>query len=317
MTAVARPLLTGVALLLAVSALLFTGVEVLPGDVATQVLGQNATPERVEVLRRQLSLDDPAPVRWARWVGGALTGDLGESATTGRSVSALIGPYARNTAVLAGLAACGVVVLALGLGVLAGRQEGGPVDTTLSAAALVTVSVPDFVLAGLLVAGPALALGWLPAVSLVPADGSPLDRPEILVLPVLSVTVVGGAFAARLVRAVVVDAYRAPHVEAVRLAGVPERQVLTRHVLPSVVGPLAQVLAFTVPYLVGGTVVVERVFSYPGLGSLLVEQVAQRDAPVVEAVGLLLAGVVVLAFVLADLVTAASSPQRRTVRGAS
>lgn len=304
--------------MLAVSALLFTGVEVLPGDVANQVLGQHATAERVAALRQELSLDDPAPLRWARWVGGLLTGNLGESLTTGRPVSALIGPHARNTAVLAALAFCGVVVLALGVGVLAGRQEGRPADSALSAAALTAVSVPGFVLAGLFVAGPALALGWFPALSLVPSGGSPLDRPEILVLPALSVAVVGGAFAARLVRAVVAvvaDAYRGPHVEAARLAGVPERRVLTRHVLPSVTGSLAQVLAFTVPYLVGGTVVVERVFSYPGLGSLLVLQVAQRDAPVVEAVGLLLAGVVVLAFVLADAVTAMSAPERRALRG--
>jgi peptide/nickel transport system permease protein len=315
--AAVRSLLIGLALLLIVSVLLFTGVEVLPGDVATQILGQNATPERVELLRQQLSLDDPAPLRWARWVGGVLSGDLGESATTGSSVSALLVPAARNTAVLAGFAFFGVVLLALGLGVLAGRQEGRPGDAALSTAALVAVSVPEFVLAGLLVTGPALAWRWLPAVSLVPSGGSPLDRPEILVLPVLSIAVVGGAFAARLVRAVVADAYRAPHVEAVRLAGVSERRVLTRHVLPSVVGPLAQVLAFTVPYLVGGTVVVERLFSYPGLGSLLVQQVAQRDAPVVEAVGLTLAGVVVLAFVLADLVSALSALPRQAVGGAS
>lgn len=301
-----------VVLLLVVSVLLFAAVELLPGDVATQILGANATPDRVATLRGELSLDEPAHVRYGRWLGGVLRGDLGQAATTDRSVAATIGDRLANTAVLAGLAIVAIAVVAVGAGVVTGRRDGGPVDVSVSMTTLIAVSLPEFVVAGLLVAGVAFGLGWFPAVSLIPADGTALDRPEILVLPVVSLAIVGGAFGARLIRAVVADASRLPHVEAARLAGLPERRVLWRHLLPSAAGPIAQVLAFMVPYLIGGTVVVERVFSYPGLGTLLVEQVRQRDAPVVEAIGLLLAFAVVVGFLLADLVGVLASPAQRT-----
>lgn len=304
-------LTSAAALLLVVSALLFAAVEVLPGDVATAILGQDATPERLTTLRQELSLDEPAPVRFGSWLAGLARGDLGEAATTDRSVAETIGDRAVNTAVLAGAAFAVVAVIALGLGVGAGRREGSAADTGISATALAVVSLPEFVVAGVLVAGVALRLGWLPAVSLVPAGGTPLDRPEILVLPVVSLALVGGAFGARLIRAVVADVCRSPHVEAARLAGLRERAVLTHHILPPAAGPIAQVLAFVVPYLIGGTVVVEQVLSYPGLGTLLVEQVNQRDAPVVEAIGLLLAAAVVAAFAVADLVGHLFSPRHR------
>lgn len=302
--AVARRVAGAAVVLLAVSALLFAAVDLLPGDVATHVLGQSATPERVAALREQLDLGDPAPLRYLRWLGDLLTGDLGTTATSGRTVADVVGDRLANTALLGGLAFLAMAVTAVGLGTAAGRRAGSAADTALSAAAVVAVSLPEFVVAGLLVAGVALGLGWFPAVSLVPAGTTPLDRPEILVLPVLALAVVGGAFGARLVRAVVADAARSPHVEAARLAGLPERVVVRRHLLPPAAGPIAQVLAFMVPYLVGGTVVVERVFSYPGLGSLLVEQVRARDAPVVLAVGLVIAAAVVVAFAIADLVSA-------------
>lgn len=307
-----RRLAGAAVVLVVVSAVLFAAVELLPGDVATQILGQNATPERVAALRDELSLDEPAPVRYARWLGGVVRGDLGEAATSDRSVRETIGARLANTAILAGLAFATLAVGAVGLGVLAGRRVGGRLDVGVSTAALAAVSLPEFVVAGLLVSGVALGLGWLPAVSLVPIGGTPLDRPEILVLPVVSLAVVGGAFGARLIRAVVADAGHLPHIEAARLAGLSEAKVVWRHLLPAAAGPVAQVLAFMVPYLVGGTVVVERVFSYPGVGMLLVEQVGQRDAPVVEAIGLLLAAAVVAGFLVADLVGVLTSLARRT-----
>lgn len=296
--------------LLFVSALLFGAVEVLPGDTATQILGPNATPERVTALREELSLDEPAAMRYLRWLGGILAGDLGEAARTDLTVAETIGSRLGNSAVLAALAFVVLAVLAVGIGVLTGRREGSVVDVVGSTAALVAVALPEFVVAGLLVTGVALGAGVLPAVSLVPPGGTPLDRPEILVLPVASLAVVGGAFGARLIRVVVVDAARLPHVEAARLAGVTEGRVLWRHLLPSAAGPVAQALAFLVTYVVGGTVVVEQAFSYPGGGSLLVEQVRQRDAPVVAAIGLLLAVTVTVGFTVADLV-AFNGSQRR------
>ncbi len=303
--AAVRRLAVAALTLTAVSALLFAAVELLPGDVATHILGPHATPERVATLRAQLDLDSPAPLRYGRWLAGVATGDLGSAAVTGRAVTDVIGDRLANTAVLAGAAFVAIAVIAIGLGTAAGRRTGSPADSGISTVTLVALSTPEFVVAGLLVAGVAFGLGWFPAVSLVPVGTTPLSRPAILVLPVATLTIVGGAFATRLVRAVVAGAAARPHVEAARLAGLPEGQVLRRHLLPTAAAPIAQVLAFMVPYLLGGAVVVERVFSYPGLGSLLVEQVAARDASVVLAIGLLLATAVTVAFALADAVAAA------------
>jgi peptide/nickel transport system permease protein len=182
----------------------------------------------------------------------------------------------------------------------------------LSSVALGAVAVPEFVIAGLFIALLAFGLGWFPAVSLVPLGGSPLDDPVILVLPVLTVATFAGMFGLRLVRAVVADAAVQPAVEAARLAGVAEHRVIRRHLLPTVIGPIVQVLALIVPFLVGGTVVVERVFGYPGLGSLLVDQINARDVTVVETIGLLMASSVILTFLVADVV--ADTHDRRLVR---
>lgn len=312
---VGRRLVGAVLLLLVVSILLFAAVELLPGDVATQILGQNATPERVALLRQELSLDQPAYVRYGRWLDGVLQGDFGAAATTDRTVAETIGARLPNSALMAGLAFGVIAFVAVGLGVASGRRAGGAVDVGVSTTALAAVSLPEFAVAGLLIAGLSFGLGWFPAVSLIPAGGTALDRPEILTLPVASLAIVGAAFGARLIRAVVADAARLPHVEAAHLAGVTDRRVMWRHLLPSAAGPIAQVLAFMVPYLVGGTVVVETVFSYPGIGTLLVDQIRQRDAPVVEAIGLLLAVAVVAGFLVADLVGALGSPSRREPGG--
>lgn len=260
----------------------------------------------------QLSLDESPPVRYGRWLADIVRGDPGDAATTRRSVASTIGDRAVNSAVLASVAFAFIVVVAGGLGTVAALRPNGRLDAVVSIGALVAVSVPEFVLAGLLVAIVALGFGWLPAVSFVPTGGTPFDRVEILVLPVVTLVIFGGAFGARLVRAAVIDAADQPHVEAARLAGLSPLQVLRRHLLPSAGGPIAQVLAFMVPYLIGGTIVVERVFSYPGIGTLLVEQLGQRDAPVVEAIGLSMAVVVIAAFTLADLVGFLVSPRRRS-----
>lgn len=282
----AARLLAALLALLAVSAIIFTAVELLPGDPAAQLLGTYATPERLEAVRGQLGLDDPAPLRYARWLGGVLQGDLGSSIRTDQAVADLIARPALNTAVLAAAAASG--------------------------AALLAVSVPEFVIAALLVSIVALEFGWLPAVSLVPSGGTPLDRPEILVLPVIALAAVGGAYGGRLIRAAVADAARLPHVEAARLAGLPERRVLLRHLLPSAVPATAQILAFTAPFLIGGAVVIERIFAFPGLGSMLVDRIGSHDAPVIEAIALLQAAAMIAAFTIADLIGFFASPARRT-----
>lgn len=309
---VAMRMASAIATLFVVSVILFAAVDLLPGDPAQQILGVNATPERIEEVRRQLNLDDPAPVRYGRWMWGLLQGDLGESVRTGGPVEQIVGRPALNTAILVVVGFGAIVAVALVLSALSGIREGSRLSNVVSLGALGALSVPEFIVAGILIAVVGLELGWLPAVSLVPIGGTPLDRPVILVLPVISLAIVGGAFGARLIRAAVADAARMPHVEAARLSGVPEGRVILRHILPAAIPPTAQVLAFLVPFLVGGAVVIERIFAYPGLGSLLVDRVSLRDAPVIEAVGLLQAAAVILAFQAADVVGFLASPHRRT-----
>ena len=303
-----------VATLLAVSIILFAAVEWLPGDPAQQILGINATPERLDVLREQLNLNDSVPERYGRWLWSTLQGDLGESVRTNQSVEAIIGRPALNTAMLASTAFVAIAVGALLLAALGGMRDGSRTATVISVTALSAVSVPEFIIAGILISVVGLELGWLPAVSLVPSEGTPFSRPEILVLPVISLTIVGGAYGARLIRAAVADAARMPHVQAARLAGLSEARVLVRHLLPSAIPPSVQVLAFMVPFLVGGAVVVERIFAFPGLGSQLVDRITLRDAPVIEAIGLIQAAGVIVAFQIADVIGFLASPERRTTQ---
>ena len=155
----------------------------------------------------------------------------------------------------------------------------------------------------------AFRLDWLSSVSLVPLGGTPLDAPSILILPVATITLVTGSYGLRLVRAVVAEASAQPFVEAARLAGIRETAVLRRHLLPSVAAPTAQVLAFSVPYLIGGTVIIEQVFAYPGLGSLLVDQIGRRDVTVVEAIAMIMTTTVIVGFLIADLVEALAARQ--------
>lgn len=295
------------------SVLLFGAVEVLPGDAARQSLGPTATPSQVRIRREQLGLDRSAPERYRDWIGGLIRGDLGSSLAGQSPVRAIIGDPLRNTLVLAAVALLVITALMLLAGLTAGSRPGSRRDGAVSAASLLVVSLPEFVVAGLLVWIFSWKLDWLPAVSLPPA-GNVLERPSILVLPALSIVLVAGAFAIRLTRAAVADVGQLAHVEAARLQGIPEHRVLLRYVLPSALGPIAQVLAFIVPYLIGGTVVVERFFAYPGIGTLLVDSVGARDYPLVEIIGLLLAAAAVAGLLIADLVGVLANPKLRTAR---
>ena len=304
----AARLLGAVGVLLAVSVVIFVAVEALPGDPATRILGQNATPARLAALRDELGLRRSLLARYLSWLGRAIHGDFGEAATSDRSVWGTIATPLLNTAILAACSFVAIAIVAVVGGVISGRRPGSRIDRVVSGVALGVISLPEFVIAGLLISVFAFRLGWFSSVSLVPLGGNPLDRPSILVLPVATAAAFGGMFGLRLVRAAVAVAVSMPHVDAARVAGLPGHVVMRRHLLPTVAAPIAQVLAFLVPYLVGGTVVIERVFAYPGLGSSLVAQITERDVKVVEAISMIMAAVVVVAFVVAD--TLGSQHQR-------
>lgn len=314
MTALAflvRRLLATAGTLAAVAVVLFAGSEVLPGDGVAASLGPDATVEQIEAERAALGLDRPWPVRLAEWFGGALRFDLGVSSMSGEPVTAIVSEPLGATALLVGITAAITVPLALGLGLACGLRPGGAADRVVSAAAVVAVSIPQFVTAGLLVLLLADLVPLFPAISLPPLGGTPLDRPVILVLPVTALTLFGAAWASRIVRAAVIDADQAPHVEAARLAGLGPWRVTFRHLLPTALPPCVQSFAWLLSGLFGGTAVVEVVFNYPGLSQILVAAVRNHDVAVLEGVGLLLAAIIVFAFVVADLVVIAVDPRLR------
>lgn len=307
----ARRLLATAATLFAVAVVLFAGSEVLPGDVASASLGPDATTEDVERQRAELGLDRPWPLRFAEWAAAALRLDLGTSAMSRESVVDIVGEPLAATALLVGITAAVTVPLAMGIGLISGLRRGGRVDRALSAVSVVAVSIPQFVTAGLLVLVFADLVPVLPAISLPPLGGTPLDRPEILVLPVFALTLFGASWAGRIVRAAVIDADGMPHVEAARLAGLPERVVVFRHLLPAALPPCAHTFAWLLSGLFGGTAVVEIVFNYPGLSQTLVAAVRNHDTAVLEGVGLLLAVIIILSFILADVLVMAVDPRLR------
>ena len=305
------------ATLFVVSILIFAGTEVLPGDAASAVLGRTASPEQLAEMQELMGLDRPAHERYLDWLGGVLTGDLGNSAAgyaAGGEVPIWddIAPKIGNSLTLAGITALLMVPLALVLGVLAAVRAGRTVDHAISLGSLAIISLPEFIIGSLLIL---LFFSWLDVltpVSLVPPGESALARPEALVLPVL--TLLGASLAAsiRMVRAGMLEALNAECVTMARLNGLRERVVVARYALRNALAPSVQVFAQNIQYLVGGIVVTEYLFSYPGLGKELVDAVAIRDVREVQSVALLVAAVYVLLNIVADLLVVLLVPKLRT-----
>jgi peptide/nickel transport system permease protein len=313
---VGRRLAGAIAALLAASVLIFAGASLLPGNAASAVLGRSATPQSIAILSRQMGLDRPAPTRYLDWLGGFVHGDLGVSAVSlaqgeRATVGSLIADPVKNSAILAGVAALFMIPLSLGLGTFAAVRAGKPTDHLISLGSLVSISAPEFVTGALLVAVFFVGLGWLPPVDIVPPGGNPLSRPTALILPVLTLLFASLAAGIRMVRAGMYEALQTEYVQAARLNGLPERRVLFRYALRNALAPSIQVLAQNLQYLVGGVIVVETVFAYPGLGSALVNAVQNRDTTMVQSVAMLIAVVYVLINLVADLVVLLLVPKLR------
>ncbi|HEX2145871.1 MAG TPA: ABC transporter permease [Glycomyces sp.] len=297
--------------LLAVSFVLFVAVEALPGDPAQTVLGIEASAEQREQWRQEWGLDRPLPERYADWLFGIAQGDPGVSMITGQPVAEQIAEPLHYTTVLVAFSFALALVVSLACGIPAGLRPGGRLDRLLSGSAVLIIAVPQFVIAVLLTAVFAINLGWLPAVSLVPLGQTWIDRPDVLVLPVLTLGSFGAAWATRMVRAAVTDA-DGPNVEAARLAGLSAGRVLRRHLLPRTVPTLAQAFAWLLGGLFAATTVVERVFNYPGLSSMLLSAIRNHDFPMLEAIGLVLSLIVIAALLIADLLGYLFNPRART-----
>ncbi|MBI5088295.1 MAG: ABC transporter permease [Actinobacteria bacterium] len=303
---------TGIVLALFVSLLVFLATQVLPGDSARAILGREANPTALAQLREQLGLNRPLVTQYSSWLWDLLHGDLGTSYASRGPVSDLLRDRIANTLILSAAALVIIIPLSLVLGAVAGVRRGKPVDHAISASTLAAVAVPEFVTGTLLAA--LLAVTWklLPAVSLVPTGESPLAHLDILVLPVLALTISGLAANVRMVRGGVSDQMTSEYVEAARLNGIPEGRVIRRHVLRNSVAPSIQTFAMTVQWLVGGVIVVESVFQYPGIGQSLVAAVGFRDAAVVQSLGFLIALTYIVVNVIADIAVVSVIPKLRT-----
>lgn len=314
LTLVIQRVLLSLVTLLIVSAVLFWATEVLPGDVATAILGREASAKSLERLREQLGLDRPALERYVSWLTGALRWEFGDSlARQGQPVGELIGARMRNTFLLAGLAALIGLPLALALGVIAGLSRDRLPDLAISTLALVGQSMPEFVVGSLLILFFAVQLALFPAVTLVAADAPLAAMLPSMVLPAATLVIVMVAYIQRMVRSSLIDVLASEYVQMATLKGLPRRRVVLRHALPNALLPTINAVALTVAWLIGGVVVVETVFNYPGIGRLLVTAVGDRDLPLVQALGLLGAAIYIGINLAADLLTLALSPRLRTM----
>jgi peptide/nickel transport system permease protein len=309
---VARRVALGLVSVVVVSMLVFVCTQVLPGDAATAILGRSATEEQKAIYRHELGLDRSMPEQYWTWASGALKGDFGRSLASQQPVTEFISARISNSLILAIVTMLVLVPVAVALGVWAGIRRNSLADHAVSGISLALIALPEFVTGTLLIAFLAVYLGWLPPTSILQQGETALSSPELIVLPVMTLCITAAAYIIRMVRAGIGDVMTADFIHMARLNGVPERRVVWRHGLPNALAPTIQVLALTAQYLVGGLVVVETVFAYPGIGQGLVQAVVARDIPVVQGVGLLLAALYVGINILADLVVVLVVPRLRT-----
>jgi len=308
---IAQRLSLGILLLFAVSALIFVGTQILPGDVAQAILGQSATEQALANLRRDLGLNDPAYVRYFKWLGGVLVGDLGTSLANGTDIAEAIGRRLYNTLFLATVAAVVAVPLSILLGLLAVRYRNRWPDKFISAVTLASISLPEFFIGYLLIFFIAVQLGWFPSVATVFDGMSFGQRLAAVALPAATLTLVVLAHMMRMTRAAILNVMQSAYIETAELKGVSAFDIIRGHAFPNAIAPIVNVVMLNLAYLVVGVVVVEVIFVYPGMGQYLVDHVAKRDVPVVQACGLIFAAIFIGLNMLADIIAILTNPRLR------
>ncbi len=308
---VAQRIALGLLLLLAVSVVIFAGTEALPGDVASAILGQSATPEALANLRDKLGLNEPALYRYFSWLGGVLTGDLGTALTNGQDIAQAIGQRLGNTIFLAACAAVISVPLAILLGLVAARYAGRWPDKLISGVTLSTISLPEFVAAYFVIYLLTQVFHLFNPVAMVFPGMGFWEKLHAVALPVIVLVLVVLAHMMRMTRAAILNVMQSAYIETAELKGLSPMQVIWKHAFPNAIAPIVSVVVLNLAYLVVGVVVVEVVFSYNALGQYLVDHVSKRDLPVVQAVGLIFAAVYIGLNILADVVSIVANPRLR------
>ncbi|HET8979495.1 MAG TPA: ABC transporter permease [Solirubrobacteraceae bacterium] len=308
-----RRILLGLLTLFLVSVVVFAATQALPGNAAIAILGRNATPARVAALTRQLHLNESALSQYTHWLGNILHGNLGISAATQQAVTKYIGGRLANSAFLVLVSALVAVPLSIALGVFMAVRRDKPTDHVLSVGTLGLAAVPEFVIGiALILLLATNASHVLPAVSLIPPGEHAWNVPKVVILPAATLILAVTPYISRIMRASMVEVLESDYVTMARLKGLPNRTVIWRHAVPNAIVPAIQVSALQLAWMAGGVVMVEFVFSYPGIGTALIDAVGNRDIPVVQALALIIAAVYVVVNLGADVITVLVTPRLRT-----
>ncbi len=304
----------GLATLVGVAMFIFAAVEALPGDTCTAYLGRAAQGTRLENCRRDFGLERPAVERFAEWAGGMMQGDLGYSMKRHKPIADVVFPRLRNTALLAFAAALVGIPAAIALGVVAGLWRDRPPDVVVSTTAIVAMTLPEFVSSTLLILIFSAWLGWSSGIVTANVNAPIADLLPALPMPVIALALIMTAHILRMVRTSVIDVMASEYVQMARLRGMPYRRMVWRYVLPNALLPTISLVALTIAWLLGGVVVIEVVFNYPGIGRLSVDAVSDRDLPTVQCIALIMSAIYIVANLAADLLSLLLNPRLRTAR---
>ena len=304
----------GLFTLLVVSVVIFILTQILPGDVASSVLGQGATPENLATFRHELGLDQPAILRYFTWLTGVLHGDFGVALTNKQNIIEVLGPRFKNTLFLASYAALLALPIAVGFGILAAIREGRLTDRLANILALLAISMPEFFVGYVLILNLSVNHEWFPSLATVSSDTSFTERVWAVTLPAITLTFLVTAHMLRMTRNSVLSTMSTAYVEMAFLKGLSRARVVTRHALPNAAAPIISVIALNLAYLVVGVVVVENVFTYPGIGQYMIDAVTKRDVPVIEACGIVFASVFITLNTFADVIAIILNPRLRHPR---
>jgi peptide/nickel transport system permease protein len=306
----------GVVTLFVVSIIISLAIEMLPGDFAKSMLGQAATPETLAAFRKDIGLDRPLIVRYLDWISGVVRGDFGHSLAgagslggSRRPVADLIAPRLANTLFLAAVTAIIAVPLALILGMLAALYRNSPFDRIVNIVTLTSISFPEFFVAYILMLFLAIKLPIFHTLASMSPDMPFFERLERIALPSLTLILVIVAHMMRMTRAAIINLLASPYIEMAHLKGISPARIIYRHALPNAWAPIANVIAINLAYLIVGVVVVEVVFTYPGIGQLMVDAVSKRDLPVVQGCALIFAATYILLNLIADIVSIVTNPR--------
>ena len=311
---VLKRIILGLITLLIVSLITFVGVEVLPGDACTTYLEREAYGAALEACYKRLGLDIPAYERYVSWAIGVIQGDFGYSLSGEMKINDVLGPRVKNSLVLASASILIGIPIALLLGIITALWRDKMPDIIISTFTIFSMTIPEFISATLLILIVAIWLEWLPGIVIVPTGASVSELLPNIILPVIAISMIMTAHMARMVRSSVIQVMASDYVQMAILKGVPYWKMVFKHVLPNALLPAINVVALTIAWLLGGVVVTEVVFNYPGLGRLVIESISNRDLPVVQALAIILASIYVIINLIADLLTLMLNPRLKSLQ---